>query len=170
MNTGLLTVRTADTMRGATAQLGALAVFASAALFLAGTGTMRRIELTGERRQFSQHGATGYVHLTDNNGFGTNAAFIDKGNLPEGMVDDTRGDVLMDKHVQNVAPEGGYIDVKAKQVSAAPCALPPAGGAGASGGRARASPLARWTPGPHSRPRRSGPAGLGRAALRGKLG
>ena len=107
MNTGLLTVRTADTMRGATAQLGALAVFASAALFLAGTGTMRRIELTGEGQQFSQHGATGYVHLTDNNGFGTNAAFIDKGNLPEGMVDDTRGDVLMDKHVQNVAPEGG---------------------------------------------------------------
>jgi len=104
-------------MRGATAQLGALAVFASAALFLAGTGTMRRIELTGEGQQFSQHGATGYVHLTDNNGFGTNAAFIDKGNLPEGMVDDTRGDVLMDKHVQNVAPEGGYIDVKAKQGS-----------------------------------------------------
>ena len=131
--TRALAVRTTGTMRGATAQLGALAVFASAALFLAGTSTMRRIELTGE--QFSQHSANGYVHLTDNNGFGTNAAFIDKGNLPEGMADGTRGGVLMDKHVQNVAPEGGYIDVTAKQVVAAPCALWPAGGT--SGGCAR---------------------------------
>ena len=42
MNTGLLTVRTADTMRGATAQLGALAVFASAALYSRIVGSFER--------------------------------------------------------------------------------------------------------------------------------
>ena len=51
-------------MRGATAQLGALAIFASATLFLAGTSTMRRIELTGT--QFKDTAASNYVHLSDN--------------------------------------------------------------------------------------------------------
>jgi hypothetical protein len=88
--------------------LAALAAFASCTLFLAGTGSMRRIELVGA--PFGQpQPARSYVPLSDNNGFGTNAAFIDKGNLPEGMADDTRGAVLMDQHVRNVAPEGGYI-------------------------------------------------------------
>jgi len=121
-------------MRGATAQLAALAVFASATLFLAGTGTMRRIELTAQEEPFSNQGATGYVHLTDYNGFGTNSAFIDKGNLPEGMADETRGAILLDKHVQNAAPEGGYLDVKAKQGSTwTPHSKKPAYASGAMG-------------------------------------
>ena len=60
--------------------------------------------------QFGEHSASSYVPLSDNNGFGTNAAFIDKGNLPDGMADETRGAVLLDKHVQNVAPEGGWVE------------------------------------------------------------
>ena len=60
--------------------------------------------------QFGEHSASTYVPLSDNNGFGTNAAFIDKGNLPDGMADETRGAVLLDKHVQNVAPEGGWVE------------------------------------------------------------
>ncbi len=68
-------------MRGALAQMGALAVFASCTLFLAGTGSMRRVELMGVD-QFSSHAVNTYVKLDDNNGFGTNAAFINKGNLP----------------------------------------------------------------------------------------
>jgi len=89
--------------------LAALAAFVSCTLFLAGTGSMRRIELMGAAPFGAPQPAQSYVHLSDNNGFGTNAAFIDKGNLPEGMADETRGAVLVDKHVQNVAPEGGYI-------------------------------------------------------------
>lgn len=57
-------------MRGATAQLAALAVFASATLFLAGTGSMRRIELASGSYQFSDHQARNFVPLSDNNGFG----------------------------------------------------------------------------------------------------
>lgn len=79
---------------------------------------MRRIELAGAP-QFGEHSATSYVPLSDNDGFGTNAAFIDKGNLPEGMVDDTRGAVLVDKHVQNVAPEGGWIQDHASKSASA---------------------------------------------------
>merc|ERR1712216_720922 len=70
-------------MAKATALLAVLALCASAALFLAGSSSMRRLELEGS-----------YVKLGDNNGFGTNAAFIDKGNLPEGMHDNTRGALL----------------------------------------------------------------------------
>ena len=84
----------------ATALLAVLALCASAVLFLAGSSSMRRLELEGS-----------YVKLGDNNGFGTNAAFIDKGNLPEGMHDNTRGALLVDGEVQKVAPEGGYITV-----------------------------------------------------------
>ena len=51
--------------------------------------------------------------------YSTNAAFIDKGNLPEGMEDETRSAQLLDKHVQNVAPEGGYLNVKPAKASSA---------------------------------------------------
>jgi hypothetical protein len=92
-------------------QLVALAIFASAALFLAGTQSMRRIELLDSAAKFSDHAPVHYEPLSDNNGFGTDASFIDKGNLPEGMADPTRNAVLVDQHVQNVAPEGGWVSV-----------------------------------------------------------
>ena len=87
----------------ATALLAVLALCASAVLFLAGSSSMRRLELEGS-----------YVKLGDNNGFGTNAAFIDKGNLPEGMHDNTRAR-WHESHEVGEAPSKATVDVWARE-------------------------------------------------------